>query len=698
MNFSLKRNGILMLGILTFFIVHAEQPSGDFICDGVTPPTLDVTVEGIIYVCPGESETAEPTVTPNPGTMYGHYEGTGEKESFSIDFTQTTVTPQSVPYTAPQKNILLAGKQTYRFNVVGVYEGCDGEIKNVKESTSGSFAIKNCDNEPQGTGGPDNPPPPPKPGPVPGPNDDGNGKGGGGGGDDEECPEPAQPDEGVAEFMSSDSAWIVWPAPKKEWSEEDQNESTWFVATHRIVTINTPKKRDLTGKMQLNKVSGDESCVKLFSVKDDVESPYALGQAIPIVEPGHEGCGVHEWHEGSQFFGFIPVKAGQVVLEAVVDPDQGSSTKTAKLTITIVEMDLDIEHPATGEVAEEKEETDGLVAVKRDDDTPLTRLKLKPIEPSGIGGKYYLTFPGNLKIWQNENRSGAVTETTEFNPAVETTVFVEAMEKSSKLNDQQIVLNWKEGDEKAISYGDWVNLTAVQAEFPITIRAFIPHKWTEGEGPFPVNTFPFYSTCIGGNRQNFSLDGYDTEDEFKLAQTLIITPYEELHQSVDLANQRDEKIIPSSKYYKREEDVPAIDQDKSFGEVLIGQPNWEYSTVDPQKSYSDAARSKQNNIRKAKLKATLSGNAGGPGWLWDGLVANIDYVMTIHIEATAGGENKAYVEVKQNLYPAYEVVAEKSNGIDYVPVYQNSPDVSTLPGPISLNTSIEVNSAYQVIP
>lgn len=639
-----------MLGILTFFIVHAEQPSGDFICDGVTPPTLDVTVEGIIYVCPGESETAEPTVTPNPGTMYGHYEGTGEKESFSIDFTQTTVTPQSVPYTAPKKNILLAGKQTYRFNVVGVYEGCDGEIKNVKKSVSGSFAIKNCDNEPQGTGGPDNPPP--VPGPVPGPdNGGGNGGGGGGGGgdNDEECSEPAQPDQGVAEFMGGDSAWIVWPAPNEAWSEEQKNESTWFVATHRIVTINTPKKRDLTGKIQLNKISGDESCVKLLSVKDDVESPYNLGLPLPIVEPGHFGCGVHENHQGEQYFGFIPVKAGQVVLEAVVDPDQGSPTKKAKITINIVEMDLDIEHPATGEVAEEKEETDGLVAVKRDNDTPLTRLKLKPIKPSGIGGKYYLTFPGNLKIWQNENRSGAVTETTEFNPAVETTVFVEAMKKSDKLNDQQIVLNWKEGDEKAISYGDWVNLTAVEAEVEATIKYWIREQWLNLPEWHPYN--------IGGLK---IARGDDREaslilkDSFRLGQTIILNPFKELDED-GIKDNSEIKFKGISRLFVKATSVPHPDEGYSNDNRLFNdvQP-WKEKEVIVDDVYADGKRI-NNRIASVRFHGDANDEA-----VW--LSADIDWDFEFKVDASDPLKIKYTLEGWHDDYPAIEIHVEDSQG------------------------------------
>lgn len=542
---------ISILGLLFFFTARAEEPGGHFVCDGVIEPGLSVDVTSV-EICPGDQGSVEVDTVTSEGSKYGHYEDTDEQVSFGLSLTDVQVTEPQV-FEAPDRYTAFWIKHD-TINMSGKYEDCGGGTVTIKDYDMGTVQMKNCNTKktkkPKGSNG-------------------GSGGGGSGGGPQEEekkegeCEEPAQPDEGVAEFFGGEEAWIVCPAPK----DEEDKESMWFVATHRIVTINTPKARDLKGTIKLNKVSGDESCAKWLVVNDNVEAPYSFGEAIPIVEPGHEGCGVHDWHGGEQFFGLIPQKPGEVVLESEVDPEQGSPTKKAQLKIVIVETDLDIVHPATGEVPEDNEETDGLVAVKRDDQTPMTLLKLKQVKPLNVGGKYRLTFSDNLKIWKSANRTGEVTPETEFEANGEMILFVEAMNKSFVLNDQEIVLHWKDG-EKQITNGDTVSLTAVEAEFEVLLRAFIPDQWIDLPEIFGI---PFFKDRIdlGDDRDFLEIESMGVT--FKAGQKITIIPFKDLDED-GIKDSTKKFLIGKSTRYDKSESVPFPDQGYSGDNRLNNNP------------------------------------------------------------------------------------------------------------------------------
>ena len=664
---------ILVLGSLPFFISSSPDPGGHFVCDGIIPPGLSVNVTDT-QICPGEEGSVEVDTTTSEGTMYGHYEDTGEQDSFGLSFTDVQVTEAQV-FEAPAKYTTFWIKHD-TINMSGSYEDCGGGTEKATDYDMGIVTLKVCDTKkPKGDHGPKGPQGPGNGGGGGGggEDDDENGVGGGGGQEgssDEECEEPAQPDQGVAEFMGGNAGWIVWPAPKPEWSSEDHLGSVWFVATHRIVTINTPAERDLTGVIRLNKISGDESCLNLLVVNDNTESPYTFGQDVPIEEKGHSGCGVHDWHEGSQLFGFVPLSAGEVVLEAVVDPNDGSPQSNAQLTITIVAMDLDIEHPATGEVTEENEEEEGLVAVKRDDDTPLTRLKLKPIEPSGIGGHYYLTFPGNLKIWQNENRTGAVTETTEFNPDVETTLYVEAMEKSTSLNDQQIALNWKEGEEKNISYGDWVKLTAVEAEFVVLLRAFIPDQWVDLPEILGV---PFWGDRIdlGDDRDFLEIETMGVT--YKAAQKLTIIPFEDLDED-GIKEETETSLVGKSTRYDKSESVPFPNQGYSVNNRLNDNAVITDGPIDGILGNQQVDLNNRPNDKTVTIE--LSGQAR------EGVFGYASLPVTWHTLLTINSvdplEPRYSIEGVVTEFPAFEIYVRKNEETAYW-IWGRKPPEASLP-------------------
>jgi len=106
---------------------------------------------------------------------------------------------------------------------------------------------------------------------------------------------------------------------------------------HKIVTVDTPRERDLYGMLKIELVSGDGTAI--YVERSSTMTQYAYGSPIAVAEPGHSGCGVHDWHWGIEGFTIYPIKPGTVVLRVLVDPDpepEGDGVPTETATITVV--------------------------------------------------------------------------------------------------------------------------------------------------------------------------------------------------------------------------------------------------------------------------------------------------------------------------------------------------------------------------
>lgn len=249
--------------------------------------------------------------------------------------------------------------------------------------------------------------------------------------------------------------------------------------------------------------------------------------------------------------------------------------------------------------------------------------------------------------------------------------------------------------------GDKVSIKVVHAEIPVVLRAFIPHTWTEGEAPFPVDavielgpfgTIPFpslvFSDVLGGDRTGFSLKNYEDEKLFRLKQEIIMTPYKELHQYPDIESKRRADRASLTRYYKRSEDVPLADQGAEFGETFVpgATPNWPFVPPKPTETYEDAGRDGDTT----HLTVSLSGGPGSPPWIgW--ALPNIDTSYKIRMERMESGSTpfiRVTMDVTHDLYPAYEAIVGMPDGT-YEAVYQNMPLPDIFPGPNSVGTSME---------
>lgn len=164
---------------------------------------------------------------------------------------------------------------------------------------------------------------------------------------------------------------------------------------------------------------------------------------------------------------------------------------------SVLSVDLDamkVSHnAASGELPEDQEVSPGaFVPINNDDDdydatntadkdqsgaitgeSDLLPIILHKVDPVIAGSKYTLDIPGQVKIWQNTERSGSVSGTTEFDGTVDTTLYVEGCTVGSG----NIKVNWKNGSA-TLAGCDEIKVTVFNWLGPLNVPDYSIHRYT----------------------------------------------------------------------------------------------------------------------------------------------------------------------------------------------------------------------------
>ncbi|NJM54903.1 MAG: hypothetical protein HC841_02335 [Verrucomicrobiae bacterium] len=237
----------------------------------------------------------------------------------------------------------------------------------------------------------------------------------------------------------------------------------------------------------------------------------------------------------------------------------------AQPRINLLPVDIDFIHPATGEMNESRETSEGgYIAIRKDEETPVTKLKLHKLEGMA-SAEFKLTFSSaKIKIWKDAGRTQAVTsDSTVFPANVDTELFLEGVEKSTAAKDIEIGLKVKIGATESSAVT--AKATVVQSEFPIILRAFIPYKWTQPD----VSPTTYTIAAEGDNRGLILSDGPFSSAPFRVRQKIIITPYADLTAQTDIVDERVADTAPLSRHYDKNEAVPLSERNGIHGYSLI---------------------------------------------------------------------------------------------------------------------------------
>lgn len=159
------------------------------------------------------------------------------------------------------------------------------------------------------------------------------------------CPDGvAKPNGGRVGGQGADVILLKLPLPPS-----DPPATGSFAITHSIVTYNTPRTRDLHGRLYVQTLAGDPSVISL------TEGIHP-GEYLDVVEEGHSDCGVHDWHSGVVPFGFKASHVGSVKLVFGVDPDpenpegDGKPENSATVTICVADPKMAVDANRDGNI------------------------------------------------------------------------------------------------------------------------------------------------------------------------------------------------------------------------------------------------------------------------------------------------------------------------------------------------------------
>jgi hypothetical protein len=378
-----------------------------------------------------------------------------------------------------------------------------------------------------------------------------------------------------------------------------------------------------------------------------------------------------------------------------IDPGAISATKDG--TYRLLREDIDIIHPASGTLAEEKEDIvdGGYISIKREvedeDVAPITRLALRSNYSLPSSSMYRLKFnaAGRYKIFKDAERTDEITSLQDEFPAnTTTTLYLQGQSKSASRGGEEITLQIKAGN--SWYDGDSVKCTVVQSEFPVVIRAFIPYLWSEPEQPasfLDVIGGILYTVIAEGDNRKALVKSDSLAVSYRSRQKVVMTPYKDLHTSFDLSSKRQVTVAELSTHHVKQLSVPILDLLDKHGDSWDSNGPSIHEEGPP--SFVSSSYPKNSHVdRTISMSVIGSSEDGAMPWYIPGAVTpNIDWDVEFILDAYADPLNpKIGATGKRDKFPAYEIIVEQSDG-SYEELYFFSPPYSRQPGITTLGFS-----------
>ena len=121
-------------------------------------------------------------------------------------------------------------------------------------------------------------------------------------------------------------------------------------------------------------------------------------------------------------------------------------------------------------------------------ETDLLEIFLEKIEPVGLGGEYTLDIPSNVRVWQNEDRSGEVKPASDAAPTVfdatmitETSGFATLYVEGWTVGNGLIKVNWSNGAD-TIDDADEVKVTTFDWSGPLNVPGHAIYTYAASGG------------------------------------------------------------------------------------------------------------------------------------------------------------------------------------------------------------------------
>ena len=209
-----------------------------------------------------------------------------------------------------------------------------------------------------------------------------------------------------------------------------------------------------------------------------------------------------------------PTKGGLYEFELSIN---GVSIST--VPVWLLKVDLDIVHPATGELDEVREDTIGGYVAKEHRTGIQTKLRLHPVDIDGAS--FRLKFDSDQKYrLLKEDETEIVSESTVFPADEASEIIIEGSEYSEQGTQEEIILQLVLPGGQVVD-GDSVKFSVVPAQFEVFFKAFIPYQWVRIIG------HPLFDGRVvaKGDYRDFA---DDVSASTRMGQVAIIIPYPDL--------------------------------------------------------------------------------------------------------------------------------------------------------------------------
>lgn len=345
-------------------------------------------------------------------------------------------------------------------------------------------------------------------------------------------------------------------------------------------------------------------------------------------------------------------------------------------TPSIQVLDMDVVHPVTGEMSEADEaKRGGLVAVRRDSNSPVTVLRLRGLAELG-GSTYKLDWTSpNIRIWQDANRTlPVINGGTSFPADQDTDVYLEGLTRSAAEKDVVVTSRVTIGGVQSIA--QQVPLTVVDAEFIAILRIFIPYDWVK------IPVFPQFAHVVAkGDNRDYAPDLSGTH---RIKQTSIITPFPDLSPSAFKIGQgtpENYNDIGETRHYKWATSLSApagftaATLTNHAGNQVGGRPGYLTAAaladteVGPiggdylnEKGFASTANMLFTDVSRSTVESTvrLYGKAKEP---LIALAASIDWDFYITVNIANPVAPTVKCKGKQDGFPAYEIYMRRAQNV-----------------------------------
>ena len=345
-----------------------------------------------------------------------------------------------------------------------------------------------------------------------------------------------------------------------------------------------------------------------------------------------------------------------------------------KLSATVGLADLDVIHPATGELSEDKEDSGdgGYVPINRSIETPVTKLLLRSAKyVAGNNGKFRVKFDaaGRYLLFKDAARKQVVmSEQTEFDPQIDTTLYFEGLKKSAVVGGEKVTLQVGLNNQWLDS--DSLRVTVVQAEVPVMIRSFIPYLWTT---PYPDFINPTLTRVVAkGDNRSISID---PSAGSRLTQSVVLTPFSDISKYPDAIDARREQAGYSI-HYTRASVVPVLEYANLHGYTLLGSP-----IIDAEGQGRSLLES-YNYLPDKVVRVHLRGVDGALPTLFQGIAPQIRWMAEFKVDISDPLTPTLIVKVpnsRRTGFPANEILVQRWNG-EWLHAYTFTPSLDRQAG------------------